>query len=415
MPSTPTTAKRLRRQAVEAGRSVTDVLREATRRACTFLAVCPNSEAVAWAAMEAAALARAPLFYAATLNQVDLDGGYTGWTPARFAALIAEAQAACNPDGLVVIGLDHGGPWKKDLHAQAAWPFAATWAAVLEAIEACIDAGYELLHLDPTVDLRLPPGEPLAPERLAEHTMALLAHAEAYRQARRRPPLAYEVGTEEVGGGLASPGRLEGFLDRLGEALAATSLPRPTFVVGDVGTRLDTDGFEPARARQLAALAARHGLLVKGHYTDGVAHPEWYPAAGMGGANVGPALAAVEYQALEALVAVARLLGYESRLPDALRAAVVESGRWHKWLHPAEQGLAFDRLTSARQAWLLETGSRYVWTHPAVREARAHLYDAVGPHRDPDAFVRARLRLALLRYFDAFNLVGLLDAVDVPG
>jgi hypothetical protein len=48
----------------------------------TLLAVCPNSEAVARAALRAAQEAGTPLLYAATLNQVDRDGGYTGWTNA---------------------------------------------------------------------------------------------------------------------------------------------------------------------------------------------------------------------------------------------------------------------------------------------------------------------------------------------
>ena len=54
----------------------------------TLLAVCPNSEAVARAALGAAQEARTPLLYAATLNQVDRNGGYTGWTPHDLASFV---------------------------------------------------------------------------------------------------------------------------------------------------------------------------------------------------------------------------------------------------------------------------------------------------------------------------------------
>lgn len=47
----------------------------------TLLAVCPNSDAVLEAAVVVAARTVAPMLFAATLNQVDRDGGYTGWTP----------------------------------------------------------------------------------------------------------------------------------------------------------------------------------------------------------------------------------------------------------------------------------------------------------------------------------------------
>ena len=47
-------------------------------RPITLLAVCPNSEAVLEAAVKVAAANNMPMLFAATLNQVDRDGGYTG-------------------------------------------------------------------------------------------------------------------------------------------------------------------------------------------------------------------------------------------------------------------------------------------------------------------------------------------------
>jgi len=46
----------------------------------TLFSVCPNSENVLKAALRAAKRAHAPIKFAATLNQVDIDRGYTGWT-----------------------------------------------------------------------------------------------------------------------------------------------------------------------------------------------------------------------------------------------------------------------------------------------------------------------------------------------
>ena len=50
----------------------------------TLLAVCPNSPAVIKAAFRAAKRNNAPIMFAATLNQVDNDGGYTGMTQKDF-------------------------------------------------------------------------------------------------------------------------------------------------------------------------------------------------------------------------------------------------------------------------------------------------------------------------------------------
>lgn len=370
----------------------------------TLLAVCPNSETVVRAALLAAQDADAPLLYAATLNQVDRDGGYTGWTPALFADFVADEADRLAIDVPIVLGLDHGGPWKKDAHADR--PYEETMAEVKASIEACIDAGYELLHLDPTVDRRLPPDAPVPVEKIVTRTVELLDHAETYRQAADRGLLAYEVGTEEVGSGLQTAERFTAFLDQLEGTLDQHGLPQPSFVVGDVGTRLDAEQFNPERARQFTERVRQMGALLKGHYTDDVAHPEAYPLSGMGGANIGPGLSAVEHAALMDLVELERRVGRDSGLRETLRSAVIASERWTKWLRPGESDAAFDELPADRQAWLIETGSRYVWTRSAVQEARNQLYENVAPYRNPEAFVTWRVKTAILRYFHAFNLIG---------
>jgi D-tagatose-1,6-bisphosphate aldolase subunit GatZ/KbaZ len=56
----------------------------------TLLAVCPNSLNVLRAALKSAKRARSPIIFAATLNQVDIDGGYTGWTQENLVRIIKE-------------------------------------------------------------------------------------------------------------------------------------------------------------------------------------------------------------------------------------------------------------------------------------------------------------------------------------
>lgn len=411
----------LRSIARQTDRSVVDVLLQASDAASpsgtgcrpTLLAVCPTSPTVVRASLRAAEEANTPLLFAATLNQVDRDGGYTGWTPASFAAFVrseAERQRIRVP---FVLGLDHGGPWKKDRHVQDGWSYDETYAAVRDSLAACIDAGYELLHLDPTVDRRLSPGTPVPIPAIVARTVQLMRHAEQHRPSADGPPLAYEVGTEEVGGGLQSAQRFRTYLRELRAALDRHRLPRPSFVVGDVGTTLDSTHFNATRATTLTQQAQNEvGAVLKGHYTDAVDNLSAYPMSGMGGANVGPGLAAAEYDALAALVDLEACLNADSGMATALRDAVVESGRWQKWLHPEEEGLGFDALAADRQRWLMRTGSRYVWAAPRVQAARDRLYANVAPCRDADAFVHWRVRTEILRYMHAFHLINFQDAVS---
>jgi tagatose-1,6-bisphosphate aldolase non-catalytic subunit AgaZ/GatZ len=385
----------------------------------SLLAVCPNSRAVTRAALLAAKEANAPLLFAATLNQVDVDGGYTGMTPRKLVSFIETEAEAIDHTGLILPCLDHGGPWLKDTHTMNGLSYDETMAAVKRSLEACLDAGYLLLHIDPTVDRRLPADEPIPIDLVVQRTLELIEHSETYRREHNYPPISYEVGTEEVHGGLANMESFEAFLEGLDEGLKTRNLEDawPCFVVGKVGTDLHTSYFEPDVARELTRRVKPYGALIKGHYTDSVENPEDYPLSGMGGANVGPEYTEEEYAALMDLVALEEKVGQKSGLKQALENAVVDSGRWEKWRQPEEEGKSFDQLDTHRQEWLVRTGSRYVWTKPAVEQARRKLYDNLAPYRDADSYVLWRIKTSIMKYFHAFNLIDFTDTLHehIPG
>lgn len=418
----------IRTRSEEAGLPVADAMLRALQRSFadegpvpTVLAICPNSEAVVKASMLAAREAQAPLFFAATLNQVDLDGGYTGWTQQRFVALARELAATAGYSGPVVVGLDHGGPWLKDVHTREQWPFERAMQGVKDSLAACLDAGYDLLHVDPTVDRTLPPGAPMPIDLVIERTLELIEFSEAHRQGKGLPPVSYEVGTEEVHGGLADMNTFRRFLDGLKAGLAARDLQDvwPCFVVGKVGTDLHTTLFDPKVARGLVEAARPYGSSIKGHYSDSVANPEAYPEAGMGGANVGPEFTEAEYQALAQLarseddLAARGRIGAKSDLMAALRGAVVASGRWEKWRLPDEQGKSFDDLSPERQGWLVRTGCRYIWAEPSVLEARKRLYANLTAAGEPgeEAVLRA-IADVMHKYFRAFRCANTLGPIE---
>jgi tagatose-1,6-bisphosphate aldolase non-catalytic subunit AgaZ/GatZ len=387
-------------------------LRAGGKAEVTLLAVCPNSEAVLEAAVQVAAANRTPMLFAATLNQVDRDGGYTGWTPAAFVERL-NAYGRQNQAGALYPCLDHGGPWLKDAHTKAGLGLDATMNEVKASLAACLEAGYALLHIDPTVDRTRQDDAPVPIPLVVERTLELIVFAEEHRTRLGLPPIAYEVGTEEVHGGLVNLDSFVEFLHGLHDGLATRNLLHawPCFIVGKVGTDLHTTDFDPEVARRLFDLVMPYGSLIKGHYTDWVANPEAYPKAGMGGANVGPEFTADEYNALADLVAKERALAYSdssirlSRLLEALEDAVYRSNRWQKWLQPEERGVAFAELEAARRRWLVQTGARYIWTDAQVQAARRQLYAnlaAILP--DPHQYVVQRIARAIDAYVNAFAL-----------
>jgi tagatose-1,6-bisphosphate aldolase non-catalytic subunit AgaZ/GatZ len=370
------------------------------------------------------------MLFAATLNQVDREGSYTGWTPDEFTSQIEVFARKYAWDGPLYPCLDHGGPWLKDLHTLAGLSLQQTMDEVKETLVSCIKAGYHLLHVDPTVDHTLPPGEAIAIETVVARTVELIEHAERARARLGLPPISYEVGTEEVHGGLVDYRNFKTFIDSLRQGLADRGLDAawPCFIVGKVGTDLHTTDFDSETAQRLFDTISPFGSLVKGHYTDWVSNPHDYPNSGMGGANVGPEFTAEEFLALAALCAKeedlmrSRGVSLPSDFMAMLEQAVYDSGRWQKWLQPGEYQHAaseerwgsgalvdarhvWDGLTPERRSWLTQTGARYIWTAPPVLAARETLYRNLSRLiPDPHQVVVDRIAQSMEKYVVAFHL-----------
>lgn len=384
----------------------------------TLFAACPNSLSVIKASFRAAKRNNAPIYFATTLNQVDCDGGYTGMTQSEFTKILRREAAAVHYEGPYIVAIDHGGPWLKDKQSIERWSTEQAMEGVKKSYEAALLAGYDLIHVDPTVDIFLPKGEIIDIHVVARRTVELIAHAEAFRKAHNLPPISYEVGTEEVHGGLADPKTFDTFLIDLKAGLAAEGLSDvwPCFIVGKVGTDLHTTTFDPDVAKELTAKVRPYGSYIKGHYTDDVSNPEAYPLSGMGAANVGPEFTMNEYDALAELEQEeikhfeAGSIPQLSHITRVLWQQVYESGRWKKWLHGDEVGKDLSEVSSERQLWLVKTGCRYIWQKAETLVARQLLYDNlkyVGVNAEE--VVLMRIEHNMDKYYRAFNLIDLND------
>lgn len=391
-----------------------DELSEGQDRRATLLGICPVSRSTIRVSIECAKFLNFPLMFVATLNQVDIDGGYTGLTQGDFVTLVKQECERLEFRGPTVIALDHGGPWLKDKHVIERLELEEALEWTRKSIEACIKAGYDLLHIDTTVDIWLGEKEGLGIETIVKRTVDLIEYAESVRKENDAPRLSYEVGTEEVHGGITSPQLFREFIAKLKTGLKEKGLEDvwPCFIVGNVGTYLaPTNKFDLKGAKALIEIAKIYGLYVKGHYTDYVSNPEDYPKAGMGGANIGPELAHAEYMALEELAGLEEILYHHGRIVKPseimkkLNEAIIGGGKWRKWLTDEERSLKFDQLPMDRKRWLLGTGSRYILSSSELVRNRMRLQENLERYGvDLEGVVMAKLRDVLWRYVHAFNL-----------
>ena len=382
----------------------------------TLFAACPNSISVIKAALRAAKRNNGPVKFAATLNQVDCDKGYTGFNHADFVRFIKIECERISFNGPVIIAIDHGGPWLKDKQNIERWSLKDAMDGVKKSFEEAVKAGYDLIHVDPTVDIHLNENQNISIDVVVSRTIELIKHVEEFRRKNNILPISYEVGTEEVHGGLADENTFDTFLRLLKDGLKAVNLPDiwPCFIVGKVGTDLHTTTFDPVVASILARKVKPYSSLIKGHYSDSVSNPEEYPLSGMGAANVGPEFTVSEYEALIELEKIEcklyddKRIAMKSNIQKHLWDSVIESDRWRKWLSKDEKGLAFDQLEPERQKWLISTGCRYIWQKPEVVVARYRLYENLNSNGyKAEEIVLSRIERDIDRYYQSFNLINL--------
>ncbi len=160
-------------------------------------AICSANRLVLEAAMLQAKADSSILLIEATSNQVDQFGGYTGMTPAKFVAYVAEiANAMQFPAERLVLGGDHLGPnvWQGQPAEQA-------MENAHEQIRQYISAGFTKIHLDTSMRCADDPGDSHAPfdagivgERAAD--LCSVAEDAFAKAALRYPEPLYVIGTE---------------------------------------------------------------------------------------------------------------------------------------------------------------------------------------------------------------------------
>lgn len=323
----------------------------------------------------------------ATCNQVNQFGGYTGLTPADFAAYVRglAEQAGGNPRN-VILGGDHLGPfvWQAE-------PADAAMQKSLDMIRAYVRAGFTKLHLDCSVRLGGDPAGPLDPALLARRAARLAQAAEETAAQSGRPlALRYVIGTEVPTPGGALEHEEGVAVTRVADVSETIALHRQAFselglqptwerviaVVVQPGVEFGDDfvlPYRPERTRELSAFIREQGLVYEAHSTD-----YQTPAAlrelvrdRFAILKVGPALT---FAYREAIFALAQM--EDALVPAESRSNVVavleetmlrEPDHWRKYYSgsPAEQ--AFKRKYS------LSDRIRYYWARPAVQHALERL------------------------------------------
>lgn len=399
---------------------------QSTGKSATLLGIGPMSKNCVQATLELSKEDDYPVMFIASRNQVDADelgGGYVnGWNQFTFAEAVAQVAAEISYDNLYYLCRDHGGPWQRDKERNDHLPTEQAMELGKKSYIADIEAGFDLLMIDPTKD-PFDVGKVIPLDTVLDRTVDLIEFCEKERKARNLPEIGYEVGTEETNGGLTSTETYETFIIRLKEELTKRELPMPTFIVGQTGTltrkteQIGTFNFK--NAYDLAQMAKQYGVGLKEHngdYLGDVTLLEHIPSE-ITATNVAPQYGTEETRAYLNLASVeAKLVEYglvqeASQTRDVLLEHAIKSERWRKWMVGEQKELTVEEIMTQKdarlQAEILDIAGHYTFNDNEVKKEIEKMYQNLQKyHIDGQRYVIDHIKRPIRDYAECYNLKG---------
>lgn len=375
------------------------------KRKCTLLGVGPMSINCVDATIELANQHEIPILMIASRRQIDSEnfgGGYVNnWATEDFARYVIDKDKK----GKILLARDHGGPWQSDKEKSAQLGLRGAMQSAKSSYKADIEAGFQILHIDPSIDIHGKPDVDEILDRVFDLYEFCWAEAQLARQE-----IIFEIGTEEQMGSTNSPDSLDYTLNAIKKFCSKNKLPQPTFVVIQSGTRVmemrNVGSFDsPLRvANEIPAeiqlpkvieICNKHGIFMKEHNADYLSDQglQWHPRLGIHSANVAPEFGVAE---TKSLVRTLETNGLKSHAEQFLRIAY-DSRKWDKWM--LENTVATDRDRAL-------IAGHYVFSSPEIKILKMEASKELANRGiNLDEQLKQAVKDSILRYLRNFRLV----------
>tara|TARA_Y100001933_G_C19006561_1_gene566905 strand:- start:385 stop:1551 length:1167 start_codon:yes stop_codon:yes gene_type:complete len=376
-----------------------------SKRRCTLLGVGPMSTNCVDATIELANDFDVPLMLIASRRQIDsehFNGGYVNnWTTKLFSEYVFERDKK----GKVFLARDHGGPWQSEIEQHESMSLRKAMESCKLSFKSDIDAGFQILHIDPSIDIHGHPSKDDILDRIFE----LYEYCWSYAQ-RTGKEIIFEIGTEEQSGSTNSQEELNYTLISINRFCDKNRLPRPTFVVVQTGTRVmemrNVGSFDtplrvmdelPAEIQvpNMVKVCNDNGVFMKEHNADYLSDDAlyWHPCLGIHAANVAPEFGVAETKAFITCLESHGL----NALSDEFLCLAYSSRKWEKWMIDGSNASDRDRALIAGH-YVFSTSHFQELKHraeTALNEKNIHL----------NTFLKEALKSSIYRYMLNFKLV----------
>jgi len=373
---------------------------------CTLLGVGPMSENCIDATIALANEHRIPLVLIASRRQIDSEafgGGYVNnWATSQFAQYVRDHDEHHQ----IVLARDHGGPWQNTREIADKLNPQQAMESAKNSFLADLEAGFQVLHIDTSIDIHAEPNVHTMLERNFE------LYEYSWSQARRlQKDILFEIGTEEQSGGANTEEEFEYILEAVCKFCTNNRLPKPAFIVVQIGTRVmerknigefttqissyDQGPSIESKITRLLEICSRYGILMKVHNVDYLPNEglKVFPRIGIHSANVAPEFGVTETLALITVLRKHKL----DKLADQFLRLAYESRKWEKWMLP-------DNVADDTEKAII--AGHYVFAHEACKALKSEAAKSLIKHNiGLDSYLKDCVKLEITRYLKSFNLL----------
>ena len=367
---------------------------------CTLLCIGPMSKNCVDATIELADQYKSPLMLIASRRQIDSEqfgGGYVeNWSTKQFSDYVRSKDINKN----IILARDHGGPWQNELEKSKNMNLKDAMQSAKDSYCADIDAGFHMLHIDPSIDIH---SQPTA-DQILERVYELYDFSWSYAQQKGKD-IIFEIGTEEQSGSNNSKEELEYTLESMSKFCKNNKLPFPSFIVIQAGTRVmetkNIGSFDsPIRIAnelppeiqipQMIDICNKFGIFMKEHNTDYLSTDslKWQPRLGIHAANIAPEFGVAETRAF---ISILKEEGHNDLVEEFLKISY-ESMKWKKWMIKNTDANDTDRAIIA---------GHYVFSSNEFIKLKAKALKKIDNLED---FLKNKVKESIFRYMNAFNL-----------
>ena len=367
---------------------------------CTLLCIGPMSKNCVDATIELADQYKSPLMLIASRRQIDSEqfgGGYVeNWSTKQFSDYVRSKDINKN----IILARDHGGPWQNELEKNKNMNLKDAMQSAKDSYCADIDAGFHMLHIDPSIDIH---SQPTA-DQILERVYELYDFSWSYAQQKGKD-IIFEIGTEEQSGSNNSKEELEYTLESMRKFCKNNKLPFPSFIVIQAGTRVmetkNIGSFDsPIRIAnelppeiqipQMIDICNKFGIFMKEHNTDYLSTDslKWQPRLGIHAANIAPEFGVAETRAF---ISILKEGGHNDLVEEFLKISY-ESMKWKKWMMKNTDANDTDRAIIA---------GHYVFSSNEFIKLKAKALKKIDNLED---FLKKKVKESIFRYMNAFNL-----------